>query len=250
MIDIAGQKRKAEELKRKILETRRSLIIQDRDEKSNRPGDAGNTVGEKGDNRQANRTEDAMWEGRGGGSDADQRASEAAQRRLEALENELREEEERRKLEKARLRAEELKKRSQEEGKSNHDQGEGVAQIVKDAHPEPELMPAADPLRIYLEVLRLAFQSGRPDKNEEDILALLRQRLGLTEKQHDKLVREIQLEKYSQAMSDAWRDGVVTQQDSEKLDNLREQLGISAEDHLRLDRQVRRQTIQRQAAGA
>ena len=200
---------------------------------------------------QGNKKEDNMWDAQGyAESDADQRASEAAQRRLEALEKELRAEEEQKQLERARLRAEELKKKLSMETEK-HTSGE-ARDDIKVIPPEPSESPVAfhgDSSQIYLEALQLAYRDGKLSKTESEILALLRQRFGLTEKEHKKLQQKVQLEIYSEAMADAWRNGVVTREDVEKLDLLREQLNISADDHLRFERQVRRQALRRSAFG-
>jgi len=96
-------------------------------------------------------------------------------------------------------------------------------------------------------VLMLAWRDARLSKEEEDILALLRDRFGLSKEEHELLQQEVQIEIYLQAVADVWRDGVITPQDSERLDQLREQFSISAEEHLRLEKQVRKEILKQKA---
>jgi hypothetical protein len=212
--------------------------------------DKGTITEEVGSLRQENQREDDMRGAKGYAEmDADVKASEEGQRRLRELEKELRVAEEQRLQEKARVRAEELKKRSQEPERVIVSQVQEVVQSVSDKSSEPKLPSESESSKVYLEVLQLAYRDGTLDKNEAAILALLRQRFGLTEEEHLRMQQRVQQEIYSQAMIDVWQAGVATQQDFDRLDLLREHLNISAEDHLRLERQVRRQALQRMAAG-
>ncbi len=190
-----------------------------------------------------------MWEAQSHSEQHfDQKASEVGLRRLEALEFELRGEEELRQQERERLRAEELKKRMQE---SERTRGEEVQKSAESALPSETFLPLnTESSQVYLEVLLLAYRDGALGKTEEEILSLLRQRLGITDKEHHKLAQKVRMDIYSRAMVDVWQDGIVTKQEFDRLDLLRDQLNISAEDHMRLERLVRRQAMLRQAANA
>jgi hypothetical protein len=76
---------------------------------------------------------------------------------------------------------------------------------------------------------------------------LLREQFGLTQKEHESLQQEVQIEIYLQAITDVWQDGVITPQDSELLEQLRDQFNISAEEHLRLEKQIRREILKQKA---
>jgi hypothetical protein len=251
MLDTEYQKRRVEELKKKILAHRNSLHSQEGRREGHRPDDDEVTMEEVAILREEERRENIMWERRGHAeADADQIATEAGQRRLEALEFELREEEERRLQERARLRAEELKKRNQESERKRGEEIEEFARSAVRPPPESVLPLKTESNQVYREVLLLAYRDGALGKTEEEILSLLRQRLGVTEKEHLGLAQKVRMEIYSQAMADVWEDGVVTKQESDKLDLLRDQLNVSADEHLRLERLVRREALRRQSARA
>jgi hypothetical protein len=187
-----------------------------------------------------------MWEGRGRTEeDPDQKASEDARRRLEEVEIELRLEEERRQQEKARMRAEELKKQNQAPGGPDAKKADEVVRQSYGVSPDADLPAHAEASQLYLDSLLLAYRDGKLSRDEVDMLELLRQRLGLTDREHHRLLVKAQLSVYSQAMIDVWQGGVATQDDFDRLDELREQLNISADDHLRLERLVRRQSVKR-----
>lgn len=187
-----------------------------------------------------------MWEARSRSEvEADERASEDGEKRLAALEFQLRAEEEQREIERARLRAEELKRRIQERERGVADRsGETIS--VERTDPTQTRPPIqSDSSQIYLEVLHLVFRDGRLSKTESEILKLLRDELGVTDEEHQRLQQKVQLQIYSEAMACAWHNGVATQEDFDRLDDLRERLNISADEHMRLERQVRRQMLQR-----
>ena len=169
------------------------------------------------------------------------------ERRLKALEFELRHEEDQIKQEEARLRAEELKKRSQEPERVIIDQANDGLESISDKSSDSKLPFHGESSQIYLEVLLLAYRDGKLGKNEADILALLRRRFGLSDKEHHRLEQKVHWEIFSQSMVDLWQDGVITPQEAEKLDLLQAQLGISAEDRMRLDQLVRRRVMERKA---
>jgi hypothetical protein len=241
MTDTEYQKRKVVELKMKILAHRNSLHSQEGRGEGPRTDDKV-TMEEVVILREEERRGNIMWEGRSHTEvDADQVATEAGQRRLEALEFELREEEE---------RAEELKKRNQESERERSREVEESAKSTVRPQPESVLPLRIETSQVYREVLLLAYREGPLGKTEEEILSLLRNRLGVTEKEHFGLAQKVRLEIYSQAMADVWEDGVVTKQESDRLDLLRDQLNVSADEHLRLERLVRREALRRQSARA
>jgi hypothetical protein len=251
MIDLERERLKVEALKKKILGGRSSPQLRVVRAEGRHPIDEVATEEDVGKLRSEERREGVMWEARSHReSVADQMATEAGQRRLEALEYELREEEDRKQQERARLRAEELKKRNQASESTRIEHTEAPAKSAPVLTAETVLPSQAESSQVYQEVLLLAYRDGLISKTEEEILALLRQRLGVTDKEHARLQQNARLEIYFQAMVEVWSAGVVTKQGFDKLDLLREQFSISAEDHVRLERLVRRQTLLRQAARA
>jgi hypothetical protein len=249
IIDTEHQKRKVEELKRKILAHRSLLYDHGGRGEGHRAGDGESAMEKDVLVKEEERREDIMWEGRSHTElDADQIATEAGQRRLEALEFELRDEENRRLQERARLRAEELKKRNQEPERKRAGEVEVSTKNTILPLPESDVPSKTETNQVYREVLLLAYREGALGKTEEEILSLLRMRLGVTEKEHVGLAQKVRLEIYSQAMADVWEDGVVTKQESDRLDLLRDQLNVTADEHLRLERLVRREALRRQSA--
>lgn len=250
MIDIERERIKVDELKKKILNGRSSPQLRVLRAAARRPIDEAATE-DVGKLRAEERREGIMWEARSHRESIDdQMASEAGQRRLEALEQELREEEDRKQQERARLRAEELKRQMKASESTRIEHTEARAKRAPALTAETVLASQAESSRVYEEVLLLAYRDGSISKTDEEILALLRQRLAVTDEEHARLQQSVRLDIYFRAMIEVWSAGVVTKQGSDRLDLLREQLSISAEDHLRLERLVRRQTMLRQATRA
>ena len=101
--------------------------------------------------------------------------------------------------------------------------------------------------QVYAQALRQAWKDGKISQDEADILAALRSALEISEREHETIQQEIQLEIYLQAIVDSWKDGAITPQDSERLDQLREHFQISAEEHLRLEKRVRRDILKQRS---
>jgi hypothetical protein len=98
-------------------------------------------------------------------------------------------------------------------------------------------------LQAYAQALKQAWSNGSVSADEESILLTLRKSMGISDEVHESLEQEAQLEIYLYAMIDCWKDGSLTTQDFDKLDSLREKFGISAEEHMRLEKQVRHEIL-------
>jgi uncharacterized tellurite resistance protein B-like protein len=93
-----------------------------------------------------------------------------------------------------------------------------------------------------------AYRDGKLSKDEADVLALLRQRFGLTADELEVVAQEARLEIYTSAMADVWQDGVITEPDCQRLDRLREVLDVTAEEHVQIEREMRLQAMKREAS--
>lgn len=182
-----------------------------------------------------------MWERQGQTDlDEDLKAAEAGRQRLEALEKQLRDEDEENRKEKARLRAEELKKRRKGPERVTSEQARETAASFAE---ESISLLHGEASQIYMEVLLLAYRDGKPDRPQEEVLARVRQRLGLTDDEHKRIEQQVRMEIYSQAIVGVWQNGVGTTRDFDRLDVLRDELSISADDHMRLEREARRHAL-------
>ena len=98
-------------------------------------------------------------------------------------------------------------------------------------------------LQAYAQTLKQAWANGSLSKDEENLLLTLRRSMGISDEEHVSLEQELRLEIYLQAIVDSWKDGSITPQDSDRLDTLREKFNISAEEHMRLEKQVRQEIL-------
>lgn len=158
-------------------------------------------------------------------------------------------EEQRRKLEEeTRRQAEEAAKKREEEARKKKDEETKRLAVEQERKREEEKKQApsiANPvsLQAYAQALKQALADGVISRDESVLLETLRKSLGISQHEHDALEQETQLEIYLEAIVEGWRDGSITPEDSEKLDLLRENFKISAEEHLRLEKQVRQEIL-------
>jgi hypothetical protein len=98
-------------------------------------------------------------------------------------------------------------------------------------------------LQAYAQTLKQAWSNGSISKDEEDLLFTLRKSMGISDEEHASLEQEVRLEVYLQAIVESWKNGSITPQDLDRLDALRERFHISAEEHMRLEKQVRQEIL-------
>jgi len=98
-------------------------------------------------------------------------------------------------------------------------------------------------LQAYAQTLKEAWANGSLSKDEENLLATLRKSMGITEQEHASLEQEVRLEIYLYAIVDSWKNGSLTVEDLDRLDIIREKFHISAEEHMRLEKQVRQDIV-------
>lgn len=97
----------------------------------------------------------------------------------------------------------------------------------------------------YKKVLRKVLSVEGVEPNGKKVLGVIRNLLGISEREQSDLLQEIHLEIYYDAILDSWKDGSVSYEDSERLESLREIFGISADEHFRLEKQVRQELIKK-----
>jgi predicted RNase H-like nuclease len=98
-------------------------------------------------------------------------------------------------------------------------------------------------LQAYAQTLKQAWSNGSLSKDEENLLSTLRKSMGITDEEHESLEQEVRIDIYLQAIVDSWKNGSITPQDLDRLDALREKFNISAEEHMRLEKQVRQEIL-------
>jgi hypothetical protein len=94
-------------------------------------------------------------------------------------------------------------------------------------------------LQAYAQVLKQVWSDGIVSDDEQAILRILRQTLGISKEEHESLERELQVEVYIHILTIAWQDGGISTEESERLEFLRGKFHISSDDHFRLEKQVR-----------
>lgn len=98
-------------------------------------------------------------------------------------------------------------------------------------------------LQAYVQALKQAWANGSVSQDEENLLLTLRKAMGISNEEHESLEQEVRLEIYLNAIVDCWKTGSLTPQDLDRLDSLREKFNISAEEHMRLEKQVRHEIL-------
>jgi type IV secretory pathway VirB10-like protein len=98
-------------------------------------------------------------------------------------------------------------------------------------------------LQAYAQALKQAWANGSISQDEENLLQILRKCMGISDEEHANLEQEVRLEIYLYAIVDCWKNGSLTAQDLDRLDTLREKFNISAEEHMRLEKQVRQEIL-------
>ena len=98
-------------------------------------------------------------------------------------------------------------------------------------------------LQAYAQALKQAWANGSVSEDEENLLQTLRKSMGISDEEHASLEQEVRLEIYLYAIVECWKNGSLTPQDLERLDALREKFNISAEEHMRLEKQVRQEIL-------
>jgi len=131
-------------------------------------------------------------------------------------------------------RTEKIVPRHQEEEKL-HTEAEKVVHVQ-------HAVPVAS-LQAYAQALKQAWANGSISQDEENLLQTLRKSMGISDEEHESLEQEVRLEIYLYAIVDCWKNGSLTAQDLDRLDTLREKFNISAEEHMRLEKHVRQEIL-------
>jgi anti-sigma28 factor (negative regulator of flagellin synthesis) len=117
--------------------------------------------------------------------------------------------------------------------------------FVETTAKNPDHSSIINSLQAYVQVLRQAWADGSLSKDEEEMLRTLRKSLGVSEDEHKSLQHEIQKEIYQNLIIQTWKQGSMSPQDSEKLDIIREKLGISAIEHMEIEKHARQVLLQK-----
>ncbi|MGD0590586.1 MAG: hypothetical protein ABSA44_07290 [Bacteroidota bacterium] len=220
MPDLDEQRRKVEELKRKILEQKKKDAAD-----ASSPPDIDKFVEEE--KKRAGMAERQALE---------------VQLQTELTSKRLVEETRRQVEEKTRKQQEEEKSRRQQEEEKSRRQQEQEKKRLDIQTKTPPTIPIVS-IQAYAQALKHAWSDGALSKDENAILIILRKAMGISDDEHENLEQEVQLDIYLQAIVDSWRSGTITPQDLDRLDILRDRFKISAEEHLRLEKQVRQEIL-------
>jgi hypothetical protein len=229
MPDLDEQRRKVEELKRKILEQKKKDAI------GTSSSPANDRLVEEEKNH-TGMTEHQALEVQRQTELASKRLVEETRRHIEEKSRRQQEEEKARKQQE-----EERTRRRQEEEKARRQQVEEKKRIDIQTQTQPTIPIVS--IQAYAQALKHAWSDGALSKDENAILVTLRKAMGISDQEHMDLEQEVQLEIYLQAIVDSWKSGSITPQDLDRLDILRDRFKISAEEHLRLEKQVRQEIL-------
>jgi len=230
MPDLDEQRRKVEELKRKILEQKKREAAN----AASLPTDDRHVEEEKTKTELAEHQAEVKRQT----ELESQRLVEETRRHVEEKSRRQQEEEKahrRREEEKTRKLQDEEKKRLLQEEERRRNDLQRSTQIAS-------TVPVVS-IQAYAQALKHAWSDGALSKDENAILVVLRKAMGINDQENTELEQEVQLEIYLQAIVDSWKSGSITPQDLDRLDILRERFKISAEEHLRLEKQVRQEIL-------
>ncbi len=90
----------------------------------------------------------------------------------------------------------------------------------------------------YKELLREYWFDGKLTAEEEEHLVSVRSSFGITDKDHDRLSKDVKLEAYMEALRIAWIDGVISEHERKTLDFMRNKYGISPQESVAVEKKV------------
>ncbi len=115
--------------------------------------------------------------------------------------------------------------------------------IREEAQKEQDAVATRDQLRresfnTYRGMLKQAWISGQPTKEERSMLEVVRMSLGISDEEHTAAEREVQRETYGDALHLAWTSGVLSGDDSSALENLRKLFGICTDEQRAMEAEI------------
>ncbi|MEK9136341.1 MAG: hypothetical protein AAB393_04405, partial [Bacteroidota bacterium] len=93
----------------------------------------------------------------------------------------------------------------------------------------------------YRNMLRDAWVDGKPGREEQSMLDIVRPSLGVDGNEHALMEREVQREVFTAALRSALKNGVITPEDAVTKDNLRTMYAVSSEDYLVIETRLLRE---------
>ncbi|HTR98796.1 MAG TPA: hypothetical protein VML00_03540, partial [Bacteroidota bacterium] len=82
----------------------------------------------------------------------------------------------------------------------------------------------------YRAMLRQAWAGGEPVTEDRTMLDVVRLSLGIPESEHRKIEHEVQVETYTEALRAAWKSGAMSSDDHNTVEQLRKLFSISREE--------------------
>ena len=93
-------------------------------------------------------------------------------------------------------------------------------------------------IETYRGMVRDAWVDGRPGKEEQSMLDIVRQSFGVDDADHAVIEMEMKRETFTEALRAALRNGVITEEDRVTKENLRAMYAISSEDYLVIESRI------------
>jgi CheY-like chemotaxis protein len=91
---------------------------------------------------------------------------------------------------------------------------------------------------MYRELLKEMWFDGKISEAEARQLKKVRDIFKISEQEHKKLEKEVQIDAYVEALRIAWRDGAITQNENDVLEMMREKFKITMEEHLSAEAKI------------
>jgi hypothetical protein len=90
-------------------------------------------------------------------------------------------------------------------------------------------------------MVRDAWIDGKPSKEEQAMLEIVRHSLGVDGAERAVIEREVQQEVFTEALRSALKNGIVTEEDPVTKENLRTMYGVTPEEYLSIESRLLRE---------
>jgi hypothetical protein len=90
-------------------------------------------------------------------------------------------------------------------------------------------------------MVRDAWIGGKPGKEEQAVLEIVRHSLGVDQANNASIEREVQQEAFTEALRSALKNGIIAGEDPVTKKNLRTMYGITSEEYLAIESRLLRE---------
>ncbi|MFH0991559.1 MAG: response regulator [bacterium] len=93
-------------------------------------------------------------------------------------------------------------------------------------------------LTLYQEMLKEMLFDGKINQDESMELQKVRDLFGITQEQHEEMIKQVKIDAYVEALRIAWRDGNISKNEAQVLQMMRQKYNISMEEHMSAEARI------------